>query len=95
MLLFTPNSVISNDYSPFKMLLRGRGCNHSIINTMTHSLTAYKFFIKKNRTLVFTSILAFKITGDERIELPLKVLETSVIPFDQSPIFNSISNIEK
>ena len=24
--------------------------------------------------------------GDERIELPLKVLETSVIPFDQSPI---------
>ena len=26
-------------------------------------------------------------TGDERIELPLKVLETSVIPFDQSPIF--------
>ena len=95
MLLFTPNSVNSNDCSPFKMPLRGRGCNHSIINTMTHSLTAYKFFIKKNRTLVFTSILAFKITGDERIELPLKVLETSVIPFDQSPIFNSISNIEK
>ena len=26
------------------------------------------------------------ITGDERIELPLKVLETLVIPFDQSPI---------
>ena len=26
-------------------------------------------------------------TGDERIELPLKVLETLVIPFDQSPIF--------
>lgn len=25
-------------------------------------------------------------TGDERIELPLKVLETLVIPFDQSPI---------
>ena len=24
--------------------------------------------------------------GDERIELPLKVLETSVIPFDQSPV---------
>ena len=24
--------------------------------------------------------------GDERIELPLKVLETSVIPFDQSPL---------
>ena len=25
--------------------------------------------------------------GDERIELPLKVLETSVIPFDQSPSY--------
>ena len=25
--------------------------------------------------------------GDERIELPLKVLETLVIPFDQSPIY--------
>ena len=24
--------------------------------------------------------------GDERIELPLRVLETPVIPFDQSPI---------
>ena len=27
--------------------------------------------------------------GDERIELPLRVLETPVIPFDQSPIFYS------
>jgi hypothetical protein len=25
-------------------------------------------------------------TGDERIELPLRVLETPVIPLDQSPI---------
>ena len=25
-------------------------------------------------------------TGDERIELPLRVLETPVMPFDQSPI---------
>ena len=25
-------------------------------------------------------------TGDERIELPLRVLETPVIPFDQSPM---------
>ena len=40
-LLFTPNSVTSNDYSPLKMPLRGRGCNHSIINTMAHSLTAW------------------------------------------------------
>ena len=26
-------------------------------------------------------------TGDERIELPPKVLETPIIPLDQSPIF--------
>ena len=26
-------------------------------------------------------------TGDERIELPLRVLETPVIPFDQSPMY--------
>ena len=27
----------------------------------------------------------FGLTGDERIELPPKVLETPIIPFDQSP----------
>ncbi len=26
------------------------------------------------------------VTGDERIELPLRVLETPVMPFDQSPV---------
>ena len=26
------------------------------------------------------------IAGDERIELPPKVLETPIIPFDQSPV---------
>lgn len=26
------------------------------------------------------------LAGDERIELPLRVLETPVIPFDQSPV---------
>ena len=30
---------------------------------------------------------AIKETGDERIELPPKVLETPIIPFDQSPIY--------
>lgn len=29
----------------------------------------------------------FFTTGDERIELPLRVLETPVIPFDQSPMY--------
>lgn len=40
--IFSHGSIdmTSNDYSPFKMPLRGRGCNHSIINTMAHSLTA-------------------------------------------------------
>lgn len=27
------------------------------------------------------------LAGDERIELPPKVLETPIIPFDQSPIY--------
>lgn len=34
-------------------------------------------------------------TGDERIELPLKVLETSVIPLTNPLYLNIISNIEK
>ncbi len=28
--------------------------------------------------------------GDERIELPPKVLETPIIPFDQSPMWNIV-----
>ena len=32
---------------------------------------------------------SFLLAGDERIELPPKVLETPIIPFDQSPIFCS------
>ena len=34
-----------------------------------------------------------KETGDERIELPPKVLETPIIPFDQSPKFVSVAII--
>ena len=45
----------------------------------------FSFLNKKN--LETTILLQGLITGDERIELPLKVLETSVIPFDQSAIF--------
>ena len=30
---------------------------------------------------------SFLLAGDERIELPPKVLETPIIPFDQSPIY--------
>ena len=35
----------------------------------------------------------FKKTGDERIELPPKVLETPIIPFDQSPKYLSVAII--
>lgn len=31
------------------------------------------------------AVLRRFLTGDERIELPLRVLETPVMPFDQSP----------
>ena len=34
-----------------------------------------------------------KETGDERIELPPKVLETPIIPFDQSPKYLSVAII--
>ena len=37
---------------------------------------------KALKTQCFQGFLA----GDERIELPPKVLETPIIPFDQSPI---------
>ena len=44
---------------------------------------------KKPQTLVITSDLRlFNLAGAERIELPPKVLETPIIPFDQAPIFN-------
>ena len=36
-----------------------------------------------------TAVFRRFLTGDERIELPLRVLETPVIPFDQSPLFLS------
>ena len=42
--------------------------------------------IKNARNLDFSKFLAFILTGDEGIEPPPKVLETPIIPFDQSPI---------
>jgi hypothetical protein len=41
---------------------------------------------KKLKTLKNTRLSASLKAGDERIELPPKVLETPIIPFDQSPI---------
>ena len=34
-------SVTSNDYSPLKVPLRGRGCNLPIVDALAHSLTAW------------------------------------------------------
>ena len=41
-----------------------------------------QFIPDMKKTAEFQRFLA----GDERIELPLRVLETPVIPFDQSPV---------
>ena len=38
------------------------------------------------KNLETTILLQGLRTGDERIELPLRVLETPVMPFDQSPM---------
>ena len=62
---------------------------HLIILPASHSKLFFGSFPvkqKNSRTLDFPRFLLSYKTGDERIELPLKVLETSVIPFDQSPI---------
>ena len=42
--------------------------------------------MKKARSLENSRFLTPQSTGDERIELPPKVLETPIIPLDQSPI---------
>ena len=42
--------------------------------------------IKNARNLDFSKFLAFILTGDEGIEPPPKVLETPIIPLDQSPL---------
>lgn len=43
------------------------------------------YLLGKTKKPVTITITGF--TGDERIELPPKVLETPIIPFDQSPIW--------
>ena len=44
------------------------------------------FVQQKNQKYLFIDISGSHIAGDERIELPPKVLETPIIPFDQSPL---------
>ena len=48
--------------------------------------------MKKARSLGNSRFLTLRSTGDERIELPPKVLETPIIPFDQSPIQLSLNS---
>ena len=48
--------------------------------------------MKKPEALENSRFLTLRSTGDERIELPPKVLETPIIPFDQSPIQLSLNS---
>ena len=41
---------------------------------------------KSYKPSIYAGLQDIKRTGDERIELPPKVLETPIIPFDQSPM---------
>ena len=76
-----------------------RNAQHSAAdNPFNHSfpltpLTCSFFFVcttKKPENLDFQDFPA-SVTGDERIELPLRVLETPVMPFDQSPMASRYS----
>ena len=58
--------------------------NNSRTPTILFAQTLPKNKKKALKTQCFQGFLA----GDERIELPPKVLETPIIPFDQSPIYN-------
>ena len=49
--------------------------------------------MKNAENPVKSRLPTLKETGDERIELPPKVLETPIIPFDQSPKYLSVAII--
>ena len=65
--------------------------NEILILSMFYFLFFYispdiSFFHKKRTKKFYLKLLcSSQIAGDERIELPPKVLETPIIPFDQSP----------
>ena len=46
--------------------------------------------MKKRKARKHSAFRLFS-AGDERIELPLRVLETPVMPFDQSPVSNVLN----
>ena len=45
----------------------------------------------KKSGILFCKAFQTVKAGDERIELPLRVLETPVMPFDQSPVSNVLN----
>ena len=53
----------------------------------------FKNALKKPENKAFSGF--FIRTGDERIELPPKVLETPIIPVDQSPTFRIFNDPSK
>ena len=60
---------------------------HIFVKVSIHFLEKVSSKAKTASNLEFTRLLAVFLTGDEGIEPPPKVLETPIIPFDQSPIF--------
>ena len=50
-------------------------------------LTIFDLKQKIPERLILPCFRDFLRAGDERIELPPKVLETPIIPFDQSPVY--------
>ena len=55
-----------------------------MLHFMLHSVFSGK--MKTPETPILKAFLRLLPAGDERIELPPKVLETPIIPFDQSPV---------
>lgn len=70
-----------------------RACGHFMYTcTYSRKIQLFHFIFqaqKKSSKPVKSRLLSsLHLAGDERIELPPKVLETPIIPFDQSPILS-------
>ena len=77
--------VPSTSFTVFFFLLNASAKVSQCISIYFISFSS-SFNAKSTKNTFVFSMLLFR-TGDERIELPPKVLETPIIPFDQSPIF--------
>ena len=76
-------------------------CNYPLLYKMNFAITMFDYlfdyllFYIKNEVCKNPLSMGFSRlfrAGDERIELPPKVLETPIIPFDQSPIQLSLNS---